>query len=43
MGLAHEGGAVAHGVVEVLGHRRRVDGEGDAVGDDAVGAHVLAR
>ena len=43
VGLAEQRGAVASLVVQVLGDRRRVDGERDAVGHDAVGAHVLAR
>ena len=40
--LAEQRGAVAGRVVEVLRHRRRVDGERDAVGHHAVRAHVLA-
>ena len=40
--LAEQRGAVAGGVVQVLRHRRRVDGERDPVGHHAVGADVLA-
>ena len=39
--LPDQGGVVADGVVKVLCDRRRVDGEGHAVGGDTVGAHVL--
>ena len=40
--LAEQRGAVAGGVAEVLGDRRRVLGQRHAVGDHAVRAHVLA-